>query len=184
MRCKIALVVGVVACGCAEGGAGDERLDAPPRSAPSSEPAADGHSHALDVDWVRFSEEEIHRSAAAVVRGRVVEQGALGGLEALGRPALLRLGQRGCREQPENGGRRDEDRADAHANLPMLACWLAELLSTFAALARWMVPLFRGKNENSAGNDLREAAEHTSAGQRGTALPGSGSQGIFARHLI
>jgi hypothetical protein len=74
MRCKIALVVGVVACGCAEGGAGDERLDAPPRSAPSSEPAADGHSHALDVDWVRFSEEEIHRSAAAVVRGRVVEQ--------------------------------------------------------------------------------------------------------------
>lgn len=36
--------------------------------------AADGHQHDLVVDWIPFSEAEIHRHALAIVRGRVLEQ--------------------------------------------------------------------------------------------------------------
>ena len=54
--------------------------DTPPEPSPVVPPelqspaAAGDHRHELDVDWKRFSESELHRSATVVIRGRVIEQ--------------------------------------------------------------------------------------------------------------
>jgi hypothetical protein len=69
----IPAALAALAAGAACSGA-DPGPDPGPAPVSAGVPAPEAHEHRLDVDWVAFSEADLHRGASVVLHGRVVAQ--------------------------------------------------------------------------------------------------------------